>query len=89
MIDLRLRSATPGRERWEADVLRSRRRLSELVAERLRAAAPFRQVEVNPVTARVLVLFDPAALDGQAGRHIEAALSAILQGGLPAEERPR
>jgi len=89
VIELRLRSAVPGRERWEADVLRSRRRLSELLESRLRSAEEFREVKVNPVTGRILVQFDPAAVDGRAGHHILVVLDELTREGLPAEERPQ
>jgi ATP-binding cassette subfamily B protein len=88
-IDLRLRSAIPGRERWEVDVLRSRRRLAEMLEERLRSIHAFAQVQVNAVTGRILVVYDQVSLRGEVRAHIEAALGSILQRGLPAEERPR
>ena len=70
------------------DLLRSRRRLSELLEERLRSVQAFVQVQVNPVTGRVLVLYEQGSLRGEVGTYIGEALSAILEHGLPVEGRP-
>lgn len=57
---LRLRSRLPGRERWEVGALRRRPEAVSHLRMRLSSHASVTAVEANPVTGRVLVLYDPA-----------------------------
>jgi ATP-binding cassette subfamily B protein len=55
----RLRSAIPGRERWEVPAIADRPRLAEALAHVLKRRYGVFHAEANPVTAGVLVLFAP------------------------------
>jgi ATP-binding cassette subfamily B protein len=58
---LRLRSAVPGRERWEVDGLQGRPALARALETRLLADPAMLRAEANAVTGRVLVVFTPDA----------------------------
>ncbi len=61
---IRLRSALPGRERWDVDGLKRKPFLAEELELQLSQERGVLEVKANPVTGRVLVVFDPAG-----GRH--------------------
>jgi cation transport ATPase len=54
-----IRSAVRGRERWQIDGLRSRPRYAAAVEKSLSRHAAIRRVWANPLTGRLLVVYDP------------------------------
>jgi ATP-binding cassette subfamily B protein len=75
---IRLRSALPGRERWEVDDIWRRPQLARRVRESLRANTNFAEVEANPMTGRILVIFSPESFAGGPRADIERALEEAL-----------
>jgi ATP-binding cassette subfamily B protein len=73
-FDVRLRSALPGRERWEVESIRRRPRLAAAVQNELQQNRGLLSVSANPMSGRILVLYQPGTLDGQMGTLIMAAL---------------
>jgi cation-transporting P-type ATPase C len=73
-----------GRIRWDVPDLANRPKRAALVAQRLAHTPGVREVTANPVTARVLVVFDPAKLAAtQLERLIgEALLAPFRRNGL-------
>ena len=55
---LRLRSAVPGRMRWEAEALRDRPRKASAVERTLQQMAGIISAQVTPLTGRLLVRYD-------------------------------
>jgi ATP-binding cassette subfamily B protein len=76
---IRLRSAIPGRERWEVDVIKQRPQLARRVGESLRSNPSFSEVEANPMTGRVLVIFSPASFPDGAGPVIQRTVGEQLE----------
>lgn len=54
-----LRSRTPGRERWYADVVEDNPLLAAAVALVLRSEEGIEQVRANPITGKVLIQYRP------------------------------
>ncbi|MFT3770631.1 MAG: HAD-IC family P-type ATPase [Minicystis sp.] len=73
---LRLRSATPGRTRWEAPALRGRAGHAAAVEKALAEQADVAQAVANPLTGRILVMFDGALPLGAIEARVRAALEA-------------
>ena len=70
---IRLLSATRGRERWEVKAIGRKPTLARKLEENLLEYPGIKDVTANPVSGRVLVLFEPGTL----GLHVE---SLILDG---------
>lgn len=75
VIEIHLRSAIPGRERWEVEEIRHKPRLAAAVQGVLQENQGILAVVANPMTGRILVTYEPGPLQGQ----IEALLRAALQ----------
>src|SRR5262249_18569565 len=73
---LRLRSAVPGRTRWDAPPLRRRPRVAAAAELALAARPGIVEVEANPRPGRVLVRYD-ATLDAGAVEGLVAAALAV------------
>ncbi|MGA5699677.1 HMA2 domain-containing protein [Peterkaempfera bronchialis] len=58
--ELRPRSVIPGRQRWDVGILLGSPRIAELLAAVLRRTPGITTVRANPVTGRVLILYDTA-----------------------------
>ncbi len=85
---IRLRGASPGRERWDVCALRHRPLLAEALADKLRTAPGIRKVAANAATARLLIHFDPRRyIRGGLKRSIENALREVFAATLP-EQQP-
>ncbi len=76
---LRLRSAIPGRERWEMRSLRGQVRQCAALELLLKQELSVQHVSVNPGTGRILVLYDVARPVPRADRErlLSRALSAL------------
>src|ERR1700681_4208395 len=59
--DLQLLSDTPGRQRWMVPAIQGRPRLAAALQAALRREAGITGSEVNPVTGRVLLRWNPEA----------------------------
>lgn len=79
---LRLRSAVPGRMRWEAEALRDRPRKAAAVEITLLQMAGILSAQVTPLTGRLLVRYDT----GLSAREIAAMVHAALQAPQPTHE---
>jgi ATP-binding cassette subfamily B protein len=78
----------PGRERWEVDGLKGRPAFARGLEERLRADPAVVRAEANPVTGRVLVMFNSDAGDfGHAD--VESLLLRLVEELAPLPEPPR
>src|ERR1700739_5028858 len=77
--EIRLRSAIPGREGWEADVLRRRPQLARRIEESLRGDPVFSEVVANPMTGRILVTFEPESFPDGSGAVIQRAVDEEWQ----------
>ncbi|MBB6145121.1 ATP-binding cassette subfamily B protein [Silvibacterium bohemicum] len=75
VIDIHLRSAIPGRERWEVEEIRHKPRIAAVVQSALQEKQGILTVVANPMTGRILVTYEPDSPQGQ----IEALLRAALQ----------
>jgi cation-transporting P-type ATPase C len=64
----------PGRRRWKVDILRNRPRKAAAVAMALQQTPGILAVEATPLTARLLVRYDPSL----SGPEVEAAVYAAL-----------
>src|SRR5438445_10363125 len=84
-IKLRLRSARRGRERWEAECIRRRPRLAQQVQFALAAAPGVLQAEANPITGRILVVYDPSTFAGTVETLVQRVLDGSFLGDLPQE----
>ncbi|MFT3769278.1 MAG: cation-translocating P-type ATPase [Minicystis sp.] len=73
---LRLRSATPGRTRWEASGLRGRAAHAAAVEKALRGHADVARASANPLTGRILVLCDRALPPAAVEAKVRAALKS-------------
>lgn len=76
---LRLRSAVPGRQRWDVGVVLRRPRVAEHIEAELGATAGIVAVEANPVTGRLLI-HDDRTLRQDAIAHLvrEAVVRAVV-----------
>ena len=79
---LRLRSAVPGRMRWEAEALRDRPRKAAAVERTLQQMAGIISAQVTPLTGRLLVRYDI----GLSAQEIAAMVHAALQAPRPTHE---
>jgi ABC 3 transport family/Heavy metal associated domain 2 len=73
---LRLRSAVPGRIRWEVEALRNRPRNAAAVAMALRQRVGIHSVEATPLTGRLLVYHDIGLTAQEIAAMVQAALRA-------------
>jgi hypothetical protein len=71
---LRLRSAVPGRIRWEVEALRNRPRKAAAVAMALRQMVGIHSVEATPLTGRLLVYHDIGLTAQEIAAMVQAAL---------------
>jgi hypothetical protein len=74
--DLRLRSAVPGRVRWEVAGLRNRPWRAATVEMALRHTPGILAVEATPLTGRLLVRYDAGLSMQEITRMVYAALYA-------------
>lgn len=74
---LSLKSATAGRERWEIKGLQSNKLLAYLLERELVSKHRVQMVTANPVTGRILVLFDALFYKGGVRELIRDALNVI------------
>lgn len=58
-MSVTLRSAIPGRERWQVDPLRSHPRYAAAIERELSLLPPVRSAWANPITGRLLLEYDP------------------------------
>lgn len=72
-MSVTLRSAVPGRERWQIDPLRSHPRYAAALERELSLLPPVRSAWANPITGRLLVEYDPRA---DVGDQLDAAIDA-------------
>lgn len=79
---LRLRSAVPGRMRWEVEALRDRPRKAAAVERTLQQMAGILSAQVTPLTGRLLVRYDI----GLSAQEIAAMVHAALQAPRPTHE---
>jgi Heavy metal associated domain 2/ABC 3 transport family len=79
---LRLRSAVPGRMRWEAEALRDHDRKAAKVERTLQQIAGIISAQVTPLTGRLLVRYDA----GLSADEIAAMVHAALQAPRPTHE---
>lgn len=75
---IRLRHAVPGRQRWEVSPLRGRPAVARGVQESLEDVPGIESVEANPVTGRVLVIYDEGRLNDRVEDLLAAALAPAL-----------
>jgi ATP-binding cassette, subfamily B, bacterial len=76
---IRLRSAIPGRERWEVDVIWRRPQLARRIDASLRSNPSFSEVEANPMTGRLLVIFSLTSLPDGPGPLIQRTVEQELE----------
>jgi hypothetical protein len=74
--EVRLRSAVPGRMRWEAAGLRNRPRKAAAVEIALGHMPGILSVEATPLTGRILVRYDTALTAEEIAAMVQAALYA-------------
>ena len=77
--EIRVRAAIPGRERWAVDCIRQRPQLACRIEQALRADSDFHEVIANPVTGRILIIFNPESIPAGPKAAIEQALTKELQ----------
>ncbi|WP_179136850.1 ABC transporter ATP-binding protein/permease [Candidatus Entotheonella palauensis] len=73
---IELRSAIPGRERWDVPCLYRRLELALVVEHNLQKQAGIVDVRANPVTGRMLVRYDPAVLS--VSEKVKTLILAVL-----------
>ncbi|MDH3602920.1 MAG: ABC transporter transmembrane domain-containing protein, partial [Candidatus Tectomicrobia bacterium] len=76
--EIRLRSAIPGRERWEVHCIHRKPRLAVAIEQRLQQHAGIVAVQANPATGRVLVRYDPSVLQTQVQPLMRDVLDALF-----------
>src|ERR1044072_8364238 len=72
---IRLLSATQGRERWEVKAIGRKPTLARELEDNLLEYPGVKDVTANPVTSRVLVLYEPSTV----GLHVESLLLDSLR----------
>ncbi len=77
---LHLRSSLPGRQRWDVEGLRQKPLMAAEIERRLAQEQDVFEVKANPMTGRVLVIFDPAGAIEDVGLLILAAIRGIDAG---------
>ena len=92
-FQLCLRSAIPGRERWQTDVLKRQELLAERVAQATKRLQGMQDVSTNPITGSILLEFDPALLEDETETLLRTVLIEVLQNDDgnedgPADEHP-
>ncbi|MDH3602681.1 MAG: heavy-metal-associated domain-containing protein [Candidatus Tectomicrobia bacterium] len=75
---VRLRSAIPGRERWDVRCLHRRPQLAFAVERSLQGHAGIVDVRANLATGRILVRYDPSVLRDNVKALILAVLDTFL-----------
>jgi ATP-binding cassette subfamily B protein len=75
---IRLRHSVPGRERWEVAPLRGRPEVAQGVQESLEDVPGIESVDANPMTGRVLIVYDRGTLTGSVEDLLAAALAPAL-----------
>ncbi len=78
-FQLRLRSAIPGRERWQADVLKRKEVLAERVTQAAKQLQGIQDVSTNPITGSILLKFDPALLEDDTETLLRSVLVEVFQ----------
>jgi hypothetical protein len=73
---LRLRSAVPGRMRWEAEALRDRPRKAAAVERTLQQMGGIISAQITPLTGRLLVRYDTGLNAQDVATMVRAALQA-------------
>ena len=76
--DLQLRFSAPGRERWLMPALKSKPLLAEQLKLRLIKYHGFIDVKVNPITARILIVFEQSKVKQQLKAIILKAYENII-----------
>lgn len=74
---LHLRSAIPGRERWEVEAIRGQAARARQLEEWTSMHPRVREVSANPVSGRVLVVFEPALPKLNVNRLLRDALERV------------
>lgn len=72
-----LRSSTAGRERWQVKALRRKHFLAQALEQELLCSEHITSVNANPLTGRVLILFDPMCFKNGVGGLIIDVLTRI------------
>ncbi len=73
--DVQIVHFIPGRVRFKAERIKRSPAFTSEVQQRLGALAGVQQVEINPLTGSVLVVYDPQVLGSSA--HVKAAGEAL------------
>ncbi|MEM7482926.1 MAG: ABC transporter transmembrane domain-containing protein [Acidobacteriota bacterium] len=76
---IRLKAAVPGRERWEVDAIRDRPQAIAEIEKQLITGSAVRSVKGNPITGRILILFDPEADSDEIGTRLRSEVEALFQ----------
>lgn len=88
-IRLRLRSSTPGRQRWEAPAIRRELWLAQQVQAALAVQPGVMRAEANAIIGRILVLYDTAIFPGGVETLLRTTLADCLERPQPeAEAQP-
>jgi cation transport ATPase len=69
-----IRSAVPGRERWQIDRFRSRPHYAAAVEREVSRHQPVRHAWANPLTGRLLVVYDPGVRREEIHDRVHASL---------------
>jgi len=79
---MRVRSAIPGRERWEVAALRKRPLLAKELASAMRRHPAVLDATANPLTGRILVFYIPDTPGFDCGALLQDRLRELLTAGL-------
>ncbi|BBA95463.1 putative ABC transporter ATP-binding protein [Actinacidiphila reveromycinica] len=74
------RSVTPGRQRWDVELVRGRPRAAETLAAALGRVPGITDVQANPVTGGVLVRHDARMPATDIGRMVRTAVALVAAG---------
>lgn len=89
-VQMRLRSAIPGRERWEVDALHRSPALAATIEELLPTEPGIVSVLANPLTGRVLICFNSELTQAQVETTLRTAVAtALAKVGTPVPHRAR
>ena len=90
--EVRPRSVTPGRQRWDVKLILGRPRTAEVLAAALRRIPGITEAQASPITGGVLVRYDARVRAADVGRIIRRAVTLVAQGptgpGRPEPARP-
>ncbi len=90
--DVRPRSVSPGRQRWDVTLVLGRPRAAEVLAAALRRVPGITEAQASPVTGGVLVRHDARVRAADVGRIVRGAVAVIagspVGAGRPAPARP-